>query len=116
MKKATPAKKKKPSAKKRAPRAAKAKKESRPLVVAVGDSCFWVNNGPVVKDLRELHDAFWTMTPEQFSHHVGPERNDFAIWTMEVLADPDTANMLDEVETPEDAARIVGEALQEYTW
>lgn len=105
---------KKVAAKKAAPK--KKVRVEKPLVVAVGESCFWVNHGPVVKDLRELHDAFWSMSHEQFAHHVTPERNDFAIWTTDVLSDGETGDKLRQVTSREEAAEIVEEALARYNW
>ena len=83
---------------------------------AAPEQCFWVNNGPVVKDLRELHDAFWSMTADQFAHHIRDGRNDFANWIADILSDNATAAKLKKAKTKEAAAEVIKTALDAYTW
>jgi len=46
---------------------------------------FLVNDGQVLKNLRELPPALQKMTKATFAHHVNAERNDFANWIKDVL-------------------------------
>lgn len=57
------------------------------LIIATDDKCFWINEGPSVKDLIELRNALLGIKKEQFIHHVNGIKNDFAIWVEEVLQD-----------------------------
>lgn len=59
----------------------------KPMVQAEGMFCFWVNNGPVICNFRELHGAMKEMSDDQFMHHVTDEKNDFAAWVDEVLGE-----------------------------
>jgi len=101
---------------KRAPRArTRQPKASRVLVQAKGEQAFWVWCGPTISDLRELRDALdSSLSDEQFAHHVGPDRNDFARWVDEVLGDPECARALGQVATREEAVRVIEASLATY--
>ena len=42
------------------------------------DKVFWVHDGPVLKNVRELYDYLPNMSDDIFRHHVNEERNDFS--------------------------------------
>jgi len=91
---------------------AKAKKQ---LVTASDGCCFWVHNGPIIRDLRELHEAIRdTMTDEQFTHHVSKEKNDFAQWVADVLEDDTCAKALRRVRTRKSTQKALELCLAEY--
>lgn len=69
-------------------------KNRRPRTCVEGELCFWVNNGPILKDLFELRDALQNMSPEIFSHHVNKDKNDFSIWVGEVMQDAELAKKM----------------------
>ncbi len=76
------------SAKRRSTRA-------RAAVNAPPDKYFWVNFGPVLKNLLELRNALADgMNDEQFAHHVNAQRNDFANWVEDVLGNAKCARAL----------------------
>lgn len=52
-----------------------------------GPECFWVNNGPIVKNLIELAASVRAMKKEVFLHHVNKDKNDLATWVELVLGD-----------------------------
>ena len=54
------------------------KTEGRVLVCADGETCFWTNDGRILKDLTELRDALAGMAEEVYKHHVTKDKNDFA--------------------------------------
>ena len=58
------------------------------------EQCFWVNNGPVLKNLEELANAIPQMSDETFNHHVNNEKNDFSNWIKDVIGDVNLANDL----------------------
>lgn len=86
-------------------------KKQKNLVVAEGERCFWVNNGPVLKDLGELKTALLAMGDEQFTHHVGEQKNDFAKWVEEVLCHNKCAQALLKAKTRKGAAGVVARHL-----
>lgn len=90
------------------------RKASKSLVVAVGDGCFWVNEGPVLRDLVELGDTLSAMHKWQFDFHANKDRNDFASWVESVLHDPICAKAIKKAKTPKAASKAVKKALQRY--
>lgn len=48
---------------------------------------FFVHKGDALKDLTELVSALQTMSEESFSHHVNPDKNDFATWINDCFDD-----------------------------
>ena len=105
--KGTTAKKPKTSASKR-------KKNKKPLVVAVGDRYFWVNGGPVIKDLLELRNVMLDISKEQFIYHVNNTKNDFAVWVEEVLQDKKCADNIRKSKTISEMVKNIEKALKEY--
>ena len=87
---------------------------ARALVDAPPDRCFWVNFGPVLKNLRELHAALAHISEAQFAHHVGAGRNDFADWVEGVLDDVTCAKALRRAKTRASAVRVVEKHLAAY--
>jgi hypothetical protein len=79
------------------------------LADAPPEKCFWVNFGPVLKNLRELQIALASgaISDEQFAHHVGPGRNDFASWVEGALKDPQCAKALRRAKTRRTALKAV---------
>jgi len=101
----------KPAAARRPKRAA----GPRAVVDAPPDKCFWINHGPVVKNLRELRDALAQgLSDAQFAHHVGAGRNDFANWVEAVLDDATCARALRRAKTVRAALRAVEAQLTAY--
>ena len=58
------------------------------------EQCFWINNGPVLKSLKELAEALPQLSNETFQHHVNKEKNDFNKWINDVIGDMQLANDL----------------------
>lgn len=54
---------------------------------APDNRCFYVHNGPTLRNLRDLREALANMTDEQFGEHVKEKRNDFASWVWSVFED-----------------------------
>lgn len=91
------------------------KKEKKPLVTADAPRCFWVHNGRVVCNLRELHDALKNdIDAKTFEHHVNTEKNDFEDWIRNVLGDSVCADGLAYVKTRRSACTVINKALKEY--
>ena len=56
------------------------------------EQCFWVNNGPILKNIEELADYLPEIPNEAFQHHVNSEKNDFSNWIKEIIGDGKLAN------------------------
>lgn len=58
------------------------------------EQCFWINNGPILKNLEELAAALPDISNESFHHHVNKEKNDFSNWISDIIGDKKLANEL----------------------
>ena len=58
------------------------------------EQCFWVNNGPILKNLEELADILPEMSDDAFQNHVNSEKNDFSNWISNAIGDKKLANDL----------------------
>lgn len=58
------------------------------------EQCFWVNNGPILKNMEELTNALPELNDEAFKHHVNSDKNDFSNWVKDVIGDQKLANDL----------------------
>ncbi len=91
------------------------KKTKKELIESLPQNCFWVNNGPILSDLKELHLAMkGEITADQFNHHVSKGRNDFAAWVAGVLGDKKCANALNRAKKQDTAMRVLGDCLKDY--
>ena len=88
--------------------------KKKQMVCAPGEHCFWVCDGRVLADLRELGAALAEIEDEIFTHHVTDERHDFANWVEEILCDGDCAKKLRETDNRHDARKVVLQALDLY--
>src|SRR3989338_2486683 len=75
------------------------------------EQCFWVNNGPILKNLEELSNALPQMSSDTFSHHVNNEKNDFSNWVRHVIGDEKLANDLLSSKSRESALKKVSSRL-----
>ena len=66
----------------------------RYLCDAAPEQCFWINNGPILKNIEELTNALPGMAEDTFRHHVNNEKNDFSSWVRDVIGDQKLANEL----------------------
>lgn len=84
------------------------------LLSVSGDSCFWVNNGPILSNLKDLEGALKGMTEEQWKHHVDKHKNDFAAWVKGVLSEETCAKSLMKCKTKGEAVKVVTTAVKKY--
>jgi hypothetical protein len=82
---------------------------------APANKCFWVNNGAVLKNLKDLHAELLAITSEQYAYHTQNGANHFAMWVDVVLSEPDCAKALKKARTQKAAAKKVAETLEKYT-
>lgn len=88
--------------------------EKLSLIQADENSGFWVNNGPVLRNVKDLADALKNMSEESFAYHVNAEKNDFAAWTVNVLKDESLAKSLSKSKTLKAAAKAASARLKRY--
>ncbi|MBW2984415.1 hypothetical protein KY361_04825 [Candidatus Woesearchaeota archaeon] len=63
------------------------------------EQCFWVNRGPIVKNIRQLPTALKRMKEETFMHHVNTGKNDFSEWIKHVVGDAALASKVSKLKT-----------------
>ena len=90
------------------------KSRKKIFVTVVEEKYFWVNNGPVLKDLRDLYNALKTINKDQFIYHAHGDNNDFALWVEYVLLDKEGAKALVKAKTQKTATKKVSEILKKY--
>ena len=89
------------------------KEEARKILADVSpECCFWVNNGPVIKNLEELYNALADMSNEVFMHHVNKEKNDFSSWVRDILGDKILADDLMKSKSKQSVINKVKQRLQ----
>ena len=76
------------------------------------EQCFWVNNGPVLKNISELSSALKNISDEQFTHHLNHDKNDFSKWIGEVFGDSDLEAALSKAKTRTIAIKRLNERLE----
>ena len=69
------------------------------LCDVMDEKCFWVNNGPILKNIEELSTAVKTLNDETFNHHLNSEKNDFSRWIDDVIGDKKLANDIAKTKT-----------------
>ena len=86
------------------------------IVDAPPEQCFWVNNGPVLKNVIELEHALkdGSISDEQFRYHTSRGRNDFSSWIQNVLHDETCSKALARVKTKKTAIRILSEHIKHH--
>ncbi len=73
------------------------------------EQSFWVNNGPIIRNLKEFAAAVRKLKPEQFMHHVNKEKNDFAKWVEEVIGDKMLAQKIKALKTKDSVAKAISQ-------
>lgn len=89
------------------------KEEAKRILCGVdGERCFWVNNGPVLRNLDELYAALSEMKKETFSHHVNKDKNDFSAWIRDVISDQKLAEDIAKAKTKKGMAAKIRQRVQ----
>lgn len=84
------------------------------LITVEGEQCFWVNNGPALRNLKDLSDALKNMSDDSYSYHVNPDKNDFANWTLNALKDEMLSEKLSKSKNLKSAIKAVDDRLKKY--
>ena len=78
----------------------------------VPEKSFWVNHGPILKNVAELPSALRKMGDKTFQHHVSPQKNDFAKWIREVFGEKNLAEALAKAKNKENMIRAIEYSLR----
>ncbi len=76
------------------------------------EKCFWINDGPILKNLSDLSMALKYLSESQFSHHLNREKNDFSKWIGDVIGDHELAVSIKNAKTKTAAIKKVNERLE----
>ncbi len=68
---------------------------------------FWVNNGPLLRNIYELRDELKSMRDETYSYHVNREKNDFSSWARDIIGDEKLARDLRKSRGREEASERI---------
>ena len=82
---------------------------------AKGELCFWINDGLILSNLRDLKNALKKIDEEKFKYHVNKEKNDFAVWVKNILQDKALSNKLAKIKTLKPTIKAVEERLKKYS-
>ena len=85
----------------------------RILSEAEGDKRFFVNDGAVLSELKQMPSALRKMKKQTFDHHVNEEKNDFSNWVNEVLGDKDLAKKMSAAKSKTEMTKHVSSRLQD---
>ena len=72
---------------------------------------FWCCDGQILKNLKELRDAFAIMSEDTFAHHVNVEKNDFHNWVRDIIKDEVLASSMLKATSTTAGVRIVTERI-----
>ena len=98
------------------PKAKKVIVDEAPVVTVVDapiDHYFWVHQGGVLRNLRDLLGALESMSDEQFAFHTKREGNDFANWIREIFHEEGLADRLARTRTRSGCIKAVREVIGE---
>ncbi len=69
------------------------------FVEAPEDKRFVLNDGRIIKDLKELADALEHMSDDVFRHHVNESKNDFSNWVRDILQEKELAEDMQKLDS-----------------
>ncbi|MCK5085616.1 hypothetical protein KAK05_02810 [Candidatus Parcubacteria bacterium] len=92
------------------------KKETKKidLINAKDDQCFWVCNGSILRNIKDLKDSLSKMDKETFLNHVNKEKNDFAIWVKEIAKDETLSKKISKNKTVKTMTKTINDRLKKY--
>ena len=72
---------------------------------------FLVQNGDILKNVKELASSLESMDEVTFNHHVNEERNDFASWISNVFNDKNLASQISNLKNREEIIQALNAKL-----
>ena len=74
------------------------------------EKVFWVCDGTILRNIKDLHHALKFMHPDSYGFHANPTKNDFSKWLSEVLGDQTLAKRIVD-KSQKEAENIVAERI-----
>ncbi len=84
------------------------------FVQAEGPLAFWLHNGTVMKNLKDLQNSLSSMAHDIFTFHVHDGNNDFANWVEHVMQEPDLAKKLRRFKTQKTMSKAVAAYIKKF--
>lgn len=85
----------------------------RVIIDATPDKNFWINDGPIIKNIVELRDALSNILNEKFRYHVNIDKDDFGLWIDKVLKDKNLAKKLSMTKTKKSYHKIISDYIKD---
>jgi len=82
-------------------------KTKKVLIDAEIEKCFWLCDGQILKNLKELAESLKKMKNEVFNYHVTKEKNDFTNWVKDVFGEEKLALELKKAKTAKASAKKI---------
>ena len=92
----------------------KAKSDLPSLVYAPSGQEFWVNRGPVLRNLKDLANYLEVIDVQRYKFHTKNSSNDFANWVKHILKDEKTAQAIAKAKTISATLAAVSKSLKKY--
>lgn len=73
--------------------------QKKPLADASPDKCFWVCDGKILKNLKELAEYLEKVPANIFKYHVNKSKNDFADWVTDVFGEAKVSQLMKKSKT-----------------
>jgi len=73
------------------------------------DNYFYLNDGSVLKSLKELEVLLETIDPNLFSYHSNEYKNDFAVWVQDVFNNKKLATELRKAKSAQASLKVLKE-------
>jgi hypothetical protein len=84
------------------------KQEAQRLLSDVpAENVFWVNDGCILHNMKELADEIKNMSDDAFFYHANGEKNDFITWVRDVIKDETLVRELRKSSTKTQSAKAV---------
>ncbi len=80
---------------------------AKPVIGIKPEKYFYLRDGQVLKNIKELVVALEKMSDNVFNHHVTKDRNDFVNWVKGVFNEGKLAIDLNKAKTAKEAAKIL---------
>jgi|SRR3989344_8332513 len=77
------------------------------------NSCFWIHNGSIVRNLYELIHNLESINDETFNYHVDKTKNDFANWIRDIIQDDKLSKDLNKAASRKAALKLVSKRISE---
>jgi hypothetical protein len=85
---------------------------SRILADVRAEQSFWVNDGPIIRNIHEMVGVLANLNEGTFRHHVNQDKNDIANWVRDVLGDEMLANSLIKIKSKEKILKAMRERVK----